>query len=189
LIIKLTIFSAILYLIIIAFVQIGATLANLLGRRLNALRMDNADIWDLSLKTLTLLGVIIAAVWAYFTYKDTKEKEFYTQYWNKKLSLFLETSQAAATMATTNSLPDFQAARAKFWELFYGRLSLVEGRRVKAAMEEFASAVPKGDPNPNALPLEQLKGPAYVLSLNLNKELSDSWKKPFSELDFMGYLR
>jgi hypothetical protein len=108
--------------------------------------MDKATRWDFWLKTLALLGGIIAAVSGYITYTDTKEKEFYTTYWNKKLEFFIETSKAASTMATTTDIDQFYSARADYWELFYGRLSLVEGDAVKKAMMEFAPLIPTSDP-------------------------------------------
>jgi hypothetical protein len=142
--------------------------------------MSRAEFWELIIKALTLAGGIFVAFWAYYTYTDTKEREFYTEYWNKKFSLFVETSEAASQMATTESPEEFKTARAKFWELFYGRLSLVEGDEVKHAMEKFAAQIPSGDPK--TLPVEALQQPAYRLTLELKKELSTSWKKPFSEL-------
>jgi hypothetical protein len=141
---------------------------------------DQIESFELILHALTLAGGLFVAFWAYYTYKDTKKREFYTEYWNKKFSLFLETSEAASRMATTQSLEEFKKVRAKFWELFYGRLSLVEGDRVKHAMEDFAGKIPLGEPE--ELPLKALQDPAYVLTQELKTELSTSWKKPFSEL-------
>jgi hypothetical protein len=143
--------------------------------------MDIATRWELWLKTLAIIGGIAAAVWGYFTYTDTKEKEFYTEYWNQKFVLFQDTSKAAATLATTTSPEQFRKAREEYFELFFGRLSLVEGDRVKKAMERFAAEVPRGDPP--ALPVNSLKQPAYQLTIELKKELSQAWKKPFSELE------
>jgi hypothetical protein len=62
---------------------------------------------------------------------QTNEKEFYTTYWNKKLEFFIETSKAASTMATTTSVDNFRTARSDYWELFYGRLSLVAATLLK----------------------------------------------------------
>ncbi|MBW2741287.1 MAG: hypothetical protein JRE64_21145 [Deltaproteobacteria bacterium] len=142
--------------------------------------MDKYKTWELTLKTLALVGVLVGAIWGYFTYIDTKEKEFYTFYWNKKLELFLETSKATSQMATTESLDEFRQARSKYWELFFGRLSLVEGDPVKKAMQVFALLVPsESEPK---LPRKELKQPAYILTIALKKELLRSWKEPFSEL-------
>jgi hypothetical protein len=136
--------------------------------------------WDLWLKTLALIGAIFAAFWTYYTYKETKQREFYTQYWNHKFTLFEETSKVASTLATTTKADEFHKARERYFELFYGRLSLVEGGGVKKAMEEFAGYIPKNDSPP--LPVATLEQPAYQLTIELKRELSESWKKPFSEL-------
>ncbi len=148
--------------------------------------MDKYKTWELTLKTFFLIGGIATAVWAYFTYTDTKEKEFYTFYWNQKLELFLETSQAASTMATTGPVQEFLMARSKYWELFYGRLSLVEGDTVKNAMEEFSRLVPSGSTielNQIEFPRKELQQPAYNLTIALKQDLLSSWKDPFSELE------
>ena len=137
---------------------------------------------DLVIKGLALLGAVVGALWAYHTYTDTKEKEFYSVFWNQKLSLYLETSSAASTMATTESTEEFNKARTKYRELFFGRLSLVEGKNVKAAMEEFAPLVPTGDVAAKNLPLASLQQPAYRLTVVLKEELGSAWRTPFSEL-------
>lgn len=136
--------------------------------------------WELWLKTLALIGALIGAGWTYRTYVETKEREFYEPFWTRKMELFLNVSQHASTMATATKLEDFVAARAAYWELFYGRLSMVEGEEVKQAMIQFSQLIPKGEPA--TLPVESLEQPAYRLTLALKKELGESWKKPFGEL-------
>jgi hypothetical protein len=137
---------------------------------------------DVVLRSLTIIGVVIAALWAYHTYSDTKEKEFYSTFWNAKLSLFLETSAAASTMATTESVKDFNEARKKYRELFFGRLSLVEGNSTKQAMELFFSTVPVGTVDQSSLPFTSMEQPAYQLTLSLKQELGHAWQTPFGEL-------
>ena len=137
---------------------------------------------DVALRSLTIVSVIIAALWAYHTYTDTKEKEFYSTSWNAKLSLFLETSTAASTMATTESVEDFNEARKIYRELFYGRLSLVEGKSTKQAMELFFSKVPVGAVDQSSLPFTSMAQAAYQLTLSLKQELGHAWQTPFGEL-------
>jgi hypothetical protein len=140
-------------------------------------------VYDVALKSLTIIGVIVAALWAYHTYTDTKEKEFYSTFWNAKLILFLETSAAASTMATTESIEDFDKARTKYRELFFGRLSLVEGKSTKRAMEFFFSTVPVGKVDQSSLPFKSMEQPAYQLTLSLKEELGHAWQTPFGELN------
>jgi hypothetical protein len=143
---------------------------------------DPYKFWELVLKGLTLVGAVIAACWAYHTYSDTKEKEFYSVFWNTKLSLFLETSAAASAMATTESVEEFNKARTQYWGLFFGRLSLVEGKEVKQAMMSFSASIPTGSVTQGDLPLKSLQQPAYRLTLVLKEELGHAWQRPFGEL-------
>lgn len=139
--------------------------------------------WELWIKTVTLGGVLVASIWAVYTYKDTKEKEYYSEFWNKKMELFLKTSNSASTMATATNVKDFNMARADYWELFYGELSLVEGPCVKRAMEVFSKCVPHYPlENKAALPIKNLLQPSYRLTVRLQKELANGWQEPFSEL-------
>ena len=145
-------------------------------------------------KVLTLAGAVAGGIWAFYTYNDTKirelelytdtkEKEFYTSFWNKKMELFLRTTHAASAMATVESLDAFNDARREYWEMFYGALSLVEGPCVKRAMEVFSSCVPN-EPlsSSDRLPMRELRQPSYRLAIRLKEELASGWQNPFSEL-------
>jgi hypothetical protein len=137
--------------------------------------------WELWLKTLTLCGILIAAGWTLYVYEDTKEKEFYSSFWNKKMELYIGVSEAASTLATTESPEEFIKARAVFWGYFYGRLSIVEDESVKKAMQSFAGTFPeKGQPT--GLPLNKGQE-AYQLAVALKGDLLRSWQRPFHELD------
>jgi len=145
--------------------------------------VDLYQKWELWLKALTLLGVITAGVWTAVTYVDSKEKEFYTEFWNKKMALFQKTSNAASTMATASTLKEFNKARAGYWKLFYGELSLFEGACVKQAMVVFSQCVPHVNiSKPDLLPFKVMEQPSYRLSIRLQNELANAWENPFSEL-------
>ena len=139
---------------------------------------------ELWIKGLTLGGVLLGSVWAYVQYIDTKEKEFYSTYWNHKLDLFVRVSRSAAIMSTTNSVEEFNAARAEYWQLFYGPLSLVEGTCVKNAMIAYSKCVPKRAIESSlSLPMDYMQQPAYRLTVRLKDELGKGWKAPFAELE------
>ena len=136
--------------------------------------------WQLWLKTITLCGVLIAAGWTLYVYSDTKKKEFYSAFWNKKMELYLGVSEAASTLATTESPEDFIRARAVFWGYFYGRLSIVEDESVKSAMQTFAGEFPEKGMPPH-LPLDKGQE-AYCLAIALKYDLLRSGQRPFHEL-------
>jgi hypothetical protein len=156
----------------------------------NALMPESQSRIERWTKTLTLVGAVITmagavvgGLWSFYTYTETKEKEFYTYFWNKKMELFLRTTNAASEMATSASLESFNKARNEYWEMFYGPLSLVEGPCVKRAMEVFSQCVPKDTlMSSDRLPMHKLKQPSYRLAVRLKEELASSWQIPFSEL-------
>lgn len=138
---------------------------------------------QLCLKALTLVGALLAAIWTVGVYFDSKEKEYYTEFWNTKMTLFQKTSKVVSIMTTTTNINKFNEARAAYWELFYGELSLVEGECVKQAMIKFSSCVPNTEIDESTnLPFRKMEQPAYVLSIQLKTELANAWEKPFSEL-------
>ena len=137
--------------------------------------------WELWLETLTLAGALIAAIWAIYVYSDTKQKEFYAAFWNKKMELYIGVSEAASILATTESVEEFQKARSIYWAYFYGRLSVVEDESVKRAMQTFAGTFP-AEGVPQGLPLGN-GDDAYRLAVALKSDLVQSWKRPFRELD------
>jgi len=121
--------------------------------------------WDLWIKSIALVGAIVGAGWTIYTYVDSKEKEFYSVFWNRKMDLYINVSEAASILATTDSLDEFIKRRAEFWGFFYGRLSIVEDDSVKVAMEAFTAYFPHEE-IPQKLPLG-IGHQAYVLSLAL----------------------
>ncbi len=136
---------------------------------------------ELVLKITGLISLISAGIWAFHTYSDTKEKEFYSKFWNKKMELYLETSSWASVMANATSEAEFEKARKDYYQLFYGQLSIVEGKSVKAALEKFTGFIPNR--KVKKFPIEKLDNGAYELTLALKQDLGRSWKEPFHELD------
>lgn len=142
--------------------------------------MTTAEVWDVTLKSLALIGAVIGAIWTVHVYSDTKKKEFYSAFWNKKMELYIAVSEAASIVATTESKEEFVKNRAIFWGFFFGRLSVVEGESVKEAMQEFTAYFPRTG-LPRKLPLDAGQQ-AYALSIALQRDLLKSWEHPFGEL-------
>jgi hypothetical protein len=53
---------------------------------------------------------------------------------DRQLKLYTEATQVAATMATTTDAEKLAKAEERFWELYWGELSMVENRAVEGAM-------------------------------------------------------
>ncbi|HEX8177217.1 MAG TPA: hypothetical protein VF543_19165 [Pyrinomonadaceae bacterium] len=62
---------------------------------------------------------------------DAKELELRKPFWEKQLALYFGASEAAATIATSNNPSEKRAAEAKFWNLYWGPLAIVEDAGMK----------------------------------------------------------
>jgi hypothetical protein len=141
--------------------------------------METKDKWELTLKTLALVGGAIAGVFAYFKYSDTKTKEFYTSYWNTKAALYRDITDVAGTLATTPSKEKFEELKARYWALAFGPLTLVESKGLEKEIAAFGDLVDKQ--SVQDLPAYQLEPHANDLSGALKDDLIKSWRTPFSE--------
>jgi hypothetical protein len=66
---------------------------------------------------------------------ETRRIESRKQFLTRQLALYTEATQTAAKLVTAapNS-PGFTQAKTRFWELYWGELSMVESRKVEGAM-------------------------------------------------------
>jgi len=139
--------------------------------------MDAKETADLVIKAVGLIGAAIAFGVGLWQYRDTKQKEFYVELWNKRLAVYVQASEAAAKISVAKSLDETIESRRTFWSLFFGPMSIVEDLEVKEAMQAFGRelrAVESG-----AQPMESLQQPSYRLSTALRDSLSRTWNRPF----------
>ncbi len=66
-----------------------------------------------------------------------REQESKKRYWEEQNQIYKEACDAAATIATANSLDEVGKERKNFWRLYWGIMSLVEHREVEGAMIDF----------------------------------------------------
>lgn len=100
------------------------------------------------------------------------------RFWAEQFSLYQEATEAAATLATARNQDDLEAARAKFWALYWGKIAMVETNAVAKAMAEFGEKLAgieerqeKGE-NPD---LSILRGPSLELARCARKSLQSTW--------------
>lgn len=110
---------------------------------------------DLLVKALGAAGVVASIVWSVVQYKDTVERQiternanFETEmaqmrrearmpFLERQLDLYIEAAQVASRIATTSDVEERDVAIARFRELYWGDLAVVEDAEVAAAMVEF----------------------------------------------------
>ncbi len=139
-------------------------------------------------KTLKLVGVVVTLgglALGVANYLETARKDAETrslearkQFLARQLELYTEATRAAAKLATSKAdSPEFRQAGSRFWELYWGELSMVETRQVEAAMVEMGNCLndrcsgcelePKLKPN-----LEQC---SLALAHACRRSLAESW--------------
>jgi hypothetical protein len=72
---------------------------------------------------------------------ESRDREFLKPLWEKQLAIYFDTSQAAATIATTTDPKERQEAKQKFWTLYWGPLMIVESPTVYGAMKAFGECL------------------------------------------------
>lgn len=133
----------------------------------------NLDAW---IKTLTLLGAVVAFGWGVIQFianqraqAETRRIEATKPFLERQLKLYTEATQAAATLATSKKPEELDSASKKFWSLYWGELALVEDKRVEAAMVQFGRALEAGAVG------QQLQQHSLALAHACRDSLADSW--------------
>src|SRR5262249_31789784 len=122
-------------------------------------------------------------------YNRDRENEFRKPLWEKQLSFYLEATKATATLATlvTEDQPEacqeWERARTRFFELYYGELAVVEDTRVSQAMINFAECLSQTNDKKcgqRFLVCDQktLMGRSLELAQLCRDSVSESWKEP-----------
>jgi hypothetical protein len=174
--------------------------------------IDEYQRQDLRIKWLTLLVTFlgfagtIATIYIQFAVFNSQQKnqqqeariratsdataradEYKKQFWEKQLDFFAEACQATGTItyAPVDS-PEFKQASAKFEELFWGRLAIVESDHVAGQMVAFRGALPnllsaKSDEE-KAAARETLQNISLELAHQCRQTVADSFQVKLSPL-------
>jgi hypothetical protein len=125
---------------------------------------------------IALIGVILAALlglyWNFRNAKELRKQPFLL----KQLELCLEASNVAATLATTHSKQAFDITHARFLELFWGPLSVVENEEVALAMCNFEQELQLSLAGGSSLPMTDLEGHSYELAMTVRKLILEAWR-------------
>jgi hypothetical protein len=105
---------------------------------------------------------------------ETRNLEARKQYLTRQLDLYTEATRAAAKLATARQgSPDYTKAWGRFWELYWGELSMVENREVEGAMKSMGDCL-----NGNCQGCEDLKRCSLDVAHACRRSLADSWGVP-----------
>jgi hypothetical protein len=156
--------------------------------------------WDIALKAVTAAALVGGGIWALYEHFDTEKQKVNATFWNKRMELYLQTSEVAAYIASANSPEQAKNEFNAFWKLYYGPMSVIEDGPVKNEMQRFAGLVrafqgpgyastgaetkPISSEYDN-LPADALhqkkKDGAKTLADVMHASLKESWAKPFAQ--------
>jgi hypothetical protein len=121
-----------------------------------------------TLKVLTVLGAIVSFVWGVYQWREKSSQELEARkqesqrlvetrrieatkpFLERQLTLYAEATKIASQVATQGNSESGKKALARFWELYWGELALVENRSVEAAMKRMGDALRAKDLNSRA---------------------------------------
>ncbi|HXD95926.1 MAG TPA: hypothetical protein VN646_05265 [Candidatus Acidoferrum sp.] len=105
---------------------------------------------------------------------ETRNLEARKQYLTRQLDLYTEATRSAAKIATAKpGSPDHAKALARFWELYWGELSMVENSAVEGAMRNMGDCL-----NGQCSGCPNLQRCSLDLAHACRRSLADSWGVP-----------
>lgn len=156
--------------------------------------------WDIVLKAVTAVALLAGGIWALYEHFDTEQRKINATFWNKRMELYLATSEVTAQIAAVNSPAEAQDQFKLFWKMYYGQMSVIEDDPVKKEMQKFAGLVrafqgagyestdaatkPVSNEYANLPPVElhqKKKDGAKTLADAMRASLKNSWAEPFGQ--------
>jgi hypothetical protein len=102
---------------------------------------DGREQWDIVFKGVQAIGIFVGAIWIAFTYFDTRTRELRKPYDEKQLNFYADAVKVVAHLATEveDDKAKADGSFARFWELYWGELPLVESPEVRTRMIAFCA--------------------------------------------------
>jgi len=129
------------------------------------------------IKAIGVAGLVPSGIWAVYSYRKKREKEFRMPLWDKQLSLYFEATEVATKTATLPDGLEKTKAVDKFWELYYGPLVVVEdNKNVAQAMINFGNCLGGANAKePRNCSGAELRNLALELGQKCRESIADSW--------------
>src|SRR5258706_16186368 len=130
---------------------------------------------DNLLKWLQVIGIIVVAGWAMWTFGHESKKD----YRSARLQIYNETLEAVGKMidfAPTAESRGWSEATDRYWTLYYGRLIFVASPDVQAAADQIKDFITKTPPGPRNV--EAFRQHSAVLAHAMKTTIDDAWRVP-----------
>jgi hypothetical protein len=132
------------------------------------------------LKLVGVLGACATFAWSAFIYFDARKREVEARkieaskvYLDRQLKLFEEATSVAARLAIAEPKNRRPEDVARFWQLYWGELGLVERGGVASAMAAYGGILDSSADGPSR---SHLGAAALNIAHAARAELTESWK-------------
>jgi hypothetical protein len=146
---------------------------------------ERARFLDAVLKVAGVLGTLVAFCVGIDQYWEQREREFKRDLWTQQLTLYLEASRAASTLAYQSdssvvSRAEIEKARSRFWQLYYGEMVVVEDTAVGRTMVEYGYCLRESELG--TCSQEELIKRALALASACRLSVERSWREPLGPI-------
>jgi hypothetical protein len=131
--------------------------------------MDEMKIW------VSVIGGVVTFIWGYYQWRERSIENLKARrlaitkpFLEKQLELYSEATRVASQVAMKLG-KEGDEARARFWELYWGELALVENPEVENAMVEMSEALESG------APVTTLRSKSLRIAHACRQSLDKSW--------------
>ena len=135
----------------------------------------------------TAVAAIVTAVWAATTYLNDKRLEYVKTFSEKQIALSFETAETVANLLTAETQDAWDTHVAKFRNLYWGPLVLVESAKVEAAMFELCKQM---SDTPDFSQRNSLRDKVFGVSAAIREQIRErnayDWRIAYIDLPASG---
>ncbi|MEK6285754.1 MAG: hypothetical protein AABO57_08440 [Acidobacteriota bacterium] len=111
------------------------------GKTSEAKSKPTFELWDMSLRSLTLVFLVVGVGWTLFTYFENRRQEYEFTLYKERKEVYYPVCKAAAEIVSSRSLTEAAPAIRAFETLYYAGVRSVAEEDVNEAINGFAEAL------------------------------------------------
>jgi hypothetical protein len=111
---------------------------------------------DSILKIITTIAIIVGGAWTLYQYSENKQAQLFTARMEvrkplleKRLALYFEIADTAATIVASKNPDKVSQAKERFWIIYRGSLKLADSPFLRKSMGEFAACLQNSKCDPS----------------------------------------
>lgn len=144
----------------------------------------SAEPYLARVKDFAWLGAIVAAIWAAATYLNDKRLEYGKSFNENEIALSFQTAETVAKLLTAETKQDWDTEVAKFRNLYWGPLVLVESSSVEKAMVDLCAQMKASNFNQRDSLKAAVLGVSSALREQIRHRNENDWRIDLPSLTY-----